>query len=100
VASQPQRLIAPIGAQLWQATTKLITITDHMKTLEAENERLRLQVGELTGIILDHEGRIGHWSGQMHRLEQRLADKDRTMDAVIALKVVEALAKDRAVRPA
>jgi hypothetical protein len=36
----------------------------------------------------------------MHGLEQRLADKDRTMDAVIALKVVEALAKDRAVRPA
>jgi hypothetical protein len=87
--SQPHSVPSPgipsaesIVARTWDWTKRLITITDHLKTLKKEDGRLQAQTQELGRIGLDLVKEVRELSGQMKGIEKRLDDKDKMVDAV------------------
>jgi predicted nucleic acid-binding Zn-ribbon protein len=82
-----------IALRLWEATKKLITITDHLKLLEKEDDRIRDQVTELGRAVLDLVKEVRELSGQMKGIEKRFDDKDKMIDALIKMRVSEEVEK-------
>lgn len=82
-----------VASRLWDATRRLITITDHRRALEKEDTRLQVQVQELSRLVLDLVKEVREISGQMKGIEKRLEDKDKMVEAVIKLRVAEEVEK-------
>jgi hypothetical protein len=78
-----------LAGRVWEATKTLITIGDHLKTLEIEDGRLQAQVQELARVVLDLVKEVRESSGQMKSIDKRFDDKDKMVEAVIKLRVRE-----------
>jgi hypothetical protein len=88
---QPAEGLPPgsVVARTWDWTKKLITVTDHLKALEKEDGRLQAQTQELGRIVLDLVKEVRELSGQMKGIEKRLDDKDKMVEAIVKLRVME-----------
>jgi len=82
-----------VAVRVWDVTKKLITITDHMKTLEKEDIRAQGQILELSRTVLDLVKEVRGISGQMKGIEKRIDDKDKMIDAIVKLRIMEEIGK-------
>lgn len=69
-------------------TSKLIfTVSDQMARLAKEDERSQNQILELTKLVFSLSKDVAGLAGQMQGIEKRLEDREKTMEAMIALRV-------------
>jgi chromosome segregation ATPase len=88
-----------VASRLWDATRKLITITDHLSTLEREDARMQNQLSELSRLTLELVKDVREISGQLKGIEKRLDDKDKMVEAIIQVRIMEAMAAVQSDRP-
>jgi len=85
-----------VAVRIWDAAKTLITISEQLKTLEKEDGRIQTQILELGRAMLGLVKDVHEMSGQLKNIEKRLDDKDKMLDAVIKLKILEEFEKRRA----
>jgi len=87
------QLARTVATRIWDAVKKLTTITLHLETLEKEDARLQSQLVELSRTIIDLSNDVSDMIGQMKGIETRLEDKDKLVETVIKLRIMEELQK-------
>ena len=84
-----------IATRVWDAVKKLAAITEHLRTLEKEDARIQLQLLEPTRIVLGLSNDVHDLLGQMRGIEKRLEDRDKLVDAMIKVRIMEEIEKLR-----
>jgi predicted nucleic acid-binding Zn-ribbon protein len=84
-----------VALRIWDAAKTLITISEQLKALEKEDGRIQTQILELGRAMLGLVKDVHEMSGQLKSIEKRLDDKDKMLEAVIKLKIIEEFQKIR-----
>jgi predicted RNase H-like nuclease (RuvC/YqgF family) len=88
-----------LAARVWDAVRAIATVTENLRTLEKEDARLQAQVAELGRITLELVKDVHAFAGEMKSIEKRLDDKDKLVEAIVALKVREEIDRLKAELP-
>src|SRR5271166_5208567 len=84
------------AVHIWDAVKKLATVSELLRSLEKEDDRLQSQILELGRTVFELSKEVRELSRQMKGIEKRLDDKDKLVDATVKLRIMEETERLRA----